>query len=151
MDPAEIYPVVQLIHVLAASTWVGPHIVLATGPLIRALRQRSLRPILEFYAAFAWPATIGLIVAALTGLYMAYLRAPPSEWFNFGEPQGRIGEKIIALIVLILISGYAHSRIVPQMRRDDTQIFWRAVLFVVIATLLSLALPLLGLMIRYGL
>jgi putative copper export protein len=145
-----LYPVIQLIHVLAASMWVGSHLILATGPLVRALRLRDSRPVLEFYRAIAWPATIGLLVAALTGLYMAYLRASPSEWFSFGEPAGRIGEKILTFIVLLLISGYAHARIVPEMRQGNPGVFWRAILFVVIATLLSLALPLLGLMIRYG-
>ena len=111
-----LYPVVHLIHVHAASMWVGSHLVLATGPLVEALRLKDLRPILEFYRAIAWPATIGLLVATLTGLYMAYLRAPPSEWFSFGEPAGRIGEKILTFIVLLLISGYAHARIVPGMR-----------------------------------
>jgi hypothetical protein len=130
--------------------WVGSHLVLATGPLVKALRLKDLRPILEFYRAIAWPATIGLLVAALTGLYMAYLRAPPSEWFSFGEPVGRIGEKILTFIVLLIVSGYAHARIVPEMRQGNPSVFWKAVLFVVIATLLSLALPLLGLMIRYG-
>jgi cell division protein FtsW (lipid II flippase) len=145
-----LYPAMQLIHVIAASMWVGSHLVLATGPMVRALRLRDSRPILEFYRAIAWPATVGLLIAALTGLYMAFLRAPPSEWFSFGEPSGRIGEKIVTFIVLLVISGYAHARIVPGMRQNNPSVFWKAILFVVVATLLSLALPLLGSIIRYG-
>lgn len=145
-----LYPVMQLIHVIAASMWVGSHLILATGPMLRALRLRDSRPILEFYRAIAWPATVGLLIAALTGLYMAFLRAPPSEWFSFGEPSGRIGEKTVTFIVLLLISGYAHARILPGMRQNNPSVFWRAILFVVVATLLSLALPLLGSIIRYG-
>jgi cell division protein FtsW (lipid II flippase) len=141
---------IQLIHVIAASMWVGSHLILATGPMIRALRLRDSRPILEFYRVIAWPATVGLLIAALTGLYMAFLRAPPSEWFSFGEPSGRIGEKTVTFIVLLVISGYAHARIFPGMRQNNPSVFWRAILFVVVATLLSLALPLLGSIMRYG-
>jgi cell division protein FtsW (lipid II flippase) len=118
--------------------------------MIRALRLKDSRPILEFYRAIAWPATVGLLIAALTGLYMAFLRAPPSEWFSFGEPSGRIGEKTVTFIVLLVISGYAHARIFPGMRQNNPSVFWRAILFVVVATLLSLALPLLGSIMRYG-
>jgi len=145
-----LYSVMQLIHVIAASMWVGSHLILATGPMVRALRLRDSRPILEFYRAIAWPATVGLLIAALTGFYMALLRAPPSEWFSFGEPSGRIGEKTVTFIVLLVISGYAHARIFPGMRQNNPSVFWRAILFVVVATLLSLALPLLGSIIRYG-
>lgn len=145
-----LYSVMQLIHVIAASMWVGSHLILATGPMVRALRLRDSRPILEFYKAIAWPATVGLLIAALTGFYMALLRAPPSEWFSFGEPSGRIGEKTVTFIVLLVISGYAHARIFPGMRQNNPSVFWRAILFVVVATLLSLALPLLGSIIRYG-
>jgi len=130
--------------------WIGSHLVLATGPTVRALRQGDVKPILEFYRAFSWPATIGLIIAAVTGLLMAYLRASPSLWFSFGEPQGRIGEKILTLIVLLLISGYVHARIVPEMRHGNPNALRKTILFVVVATLLSLALALLGFMIRFG-
>ena len=150
MSLADVYPILQLIHVLAASMWIGPHLVLATGPMVRALRQGDVKPILEFYRAFSWPATIGLLIAVITGLSMAYVRAPPSVWFNFGEPQGRIGEKILTLIVLLLISGYAHARLVPEMRRGGSNVLRKTVLFVIVATLLSLALALLGFMIRFG-
>lgn len=74
-----LYAVIQLIHVIAASIWVGSHLVLVTGPMIRALRLRDSRPILEFYETIAWPATVGLLIAALTGLYMSSLRVLPSE------------------------------------------------------------------------
>ena len=145
-----LYAVIQLIHVIAASIWVGSHLVLVTGPMIRALRLRDSRPILEFYETIAWPATVGLLIAALTGLYMSSLRVLPSEWFSFGEPSGRIGEKIVTFIVLVVIVGYTHARIFPGIRQNNPSVFWRAILFVVIATLLSLALPLLGTLIRYG-
>lgn len=147
---SDLYPLIQLIHVLAASMWVGSHLVLVTGPLIKTLRTRDLRYVLEFYRGFAWPATIALIIAALTGIYMAYLRAPPTSWFDFGTASGRIGEKIVLFLLLLVISGYAHARIVPGMRSNNPNVFWRAVAFVIIATVLSVALPLMGMMIRYG-
>jgi len=147
---SDIYPWVQLIHVLAASMWVGSHLVLATGPLVKAVRVRDLSYVLEFYRAFAWPATIALIVAALTGVYMAYLRAPPSHWFDFGTPQGRIGEKIALFVALLLISGYAHARIVPEMRKGNPGVFWKAVAYIAVAAILAIAFPVMGLMIRYG-
>lgn len=150
VDSSDLYPLIQFIHVLAASTWVGSHIILVTGPLIKSIRSRDLTPVLEFYKAFAWPATIGLLVAALTGAYMAYLRAPPSTWFDFGTPQGRIGEKITLFIVLLLISGYAHARIVPGMKSNNPRVYRVAIAYILIATLLTLGFPILGAMIRYG-
>lgn len=150
MDLWSIYPILVLIHVLAATMWVGAHLILVTGPLVKTIKSNDVRPTLEFYRAFGWPATIALIVAALVGIVMAYMRYPPSSWIEFGEPSGRIGEKITLFTALLVISAYAHIKVVPAMRAGGEKAVKLAVVYSVIATLLTLGFPVLGIMIRFG-
>lgn len=150
MDLWSLYPILVLIHVLAATMWVGAHLILVTGPLIKTIKSRDVKPTLEFYRAFSWPATIALIVAALVGLALAYMRHPPSSWLDFGEPSGRIGEKIFLFIALLVILGYAHYKVVPVMRSGGEKAVRTTVIYAIIATLLSLGFPVLGIMIRFG-
>ncbi len=150
MDLWSIYPILVLVHVLAATMWVGAHLILVTGPLIKTIKFNDVKPTLEFYRAFSWPATIALIVAALAGILIAYLRYPPSSWFDFGEPSGRIGEKIVLFAALLIVSAYAHIKVVPVMRAGGERAVRLTVIYAIIATLLSLGFPVLGIMIRFG-
>ncbi|MDM7276031.1 MAG: hypothetical protein P3X22_007975 [Thermoprotei archaeon] len=149
MDLWSFYPVLVLIHVLAATMWVGAHLILVTGPLVKTIKSNDVRPTLEFYSAFIWPATIALIIGALTGVILAQMKYPPNSWLEFGEPSGRIGEKMALFMILILVSGYAHMKVIPIMRTGGERAVKLTVIYGLVATILSLGFPVLGIMIRF--
>ena len=114
--PVNAYAAAQLIHILAATIWIGGHLIIATIYLPRLHRgdHRSLQQFEEGYERIAIPA---LLVAALTGLYMGLQWAPLTEWFTFKGKPGILGVKATLFTATLLLSLDARLRIIEKARK----------------------------------
>ena len=137
----EPYTVLQLIHVLAATVWVGGHITVALGFLPEALRRRDPRLLMEFERVYGKRVGLpSLVIAAATGIAMAHSY---SGWFGTAWP---IGAKIILFAILIatIVTGRR------ELHRGDTRI-GRFAVHVWVITIISILFVVLGWHIRFGL
>jgi len=148
--PSE-YQVLQLIHVIGATIWVGGHLLLLGGYLRRALREGSASPIIEFERMFA---RIGLPSFALTmvsGALMGLIRYPPSLWLDLDGPTGRLGLKVLTVTALLPIMVYAEKRVLPALKSGgNPKMLARFSVLATVATILSLILVVLGWAVRFG-
>lgn len=97
------------IHVVLVGVWLG---FLVGGLAVSRVGARSL---VEYHRAFGLIALASLLLAGLVGLYLATFYGGPGDWFRFGEPSGRIGEKMVSYIVLLALGGYLQHRVVPRL------------------------------------
>lgn len=65
-----VFPLLVIVHALAATVWTGGHLVLDLGVLPRALRERSAAAIRRFEEAFEPLGLTALAIQVLTGLWM---------------------------------------------------------------------------------
>ena len=73
-----------LLHVLAATVWVGGHLVLAITILPLALKKKSTEILMNFEQRYELIGIPSLLIVVGTGLYLAYTMLPDlSMWFSF--------------------------------------------------------------------
>ncbi len=88
----DAYKLAHVLHLLAATVWVGGHIAAALGVVPRLLRGD--RGALEaFERAYERVAAPSLAVAAATGAYMGLHWYPPALWFSAADRAWVLGAK----------------------------------------------------------
>jgi putative copper export protein len=142
-----------LVHVLAATVWVGGHLVLAIAILPRALRARDPSAIERFEAVYE-PLGLGaLAIQIATGLRLAMIYAPSSGWFGFGEHVPRhLTLKLLLLVATVVVALHARVRLVPRLRGAGDPRAMRALgAHIALVTALAIAFVVVGVSFRTGL
>ena len=105
------------LHVLAATIWVGGHLVLSLTILPRALRRGDPDIIRDFEEGYERIGIPALLVQVVTGLWLAHRLLPyPGRWLAFDTPIGSlIGLKLLLLLATVLLALHARFRIIPSL------------------------------------
>ena len=105
------------LHVLAATVWVGGHLVLSLSVLPKALRADDPRIVLEFESTYERVGLPALLVQVITGIWLAWRLIPEvGEWFSFSSPIATtIGVKLILLAVTLALAVHARLRLIPNL------------------------------------
>ena len=74
--PCPPFPLLVIVHALAATVWTGGHLVLDLGVLPRALRAQSAAQIRAFEKVFEPLGLTALAIQVLTGLWMGWIYLP---------------------------------------------------------------------------
>jgi putative copper export protein len=112
-----------LLHVLAATVWVGGHLVLALGVLPSVLKNNDVNLLLSFEQRYEKVGMPALLLSIITGIYMALQYLPLSAWFNFSNHLSmHISIKIILLLTSLAIALHARFRIVPHLSEKNLKL-----------------------------
>lgn len=140
-----------ILHLLAATIWVGGHIYLMLRIFPKVLKQKDTELLLAFEQSYE-PIGIGaLIVLVITGVGMAHQYGVGlSDLFSFSSSI----EQVISLKTLLLLGtiGFAISaqtRVIPTLKHSPAKLSEMA-LHATSVTLLAIAMLVLGTFIRYG-
>ena len=68
-----VFPLLVIVHALAATVWTGGHLVLDLGVLPRALREGSAAAIRSFEEVFEPLGLTALAIQVFTGLWMGWI------------------------------------------------------------------------------
>ena len=71
-----IFPVLVIVHALAATVWTGGHLVLDLRVLPRALKEQSAQRIRDFEELFEPLGLTALAIQVITGLWMGWIYLP---------------------------------------------------------------------------
>ena len=83
------FPLLVIVHALAATVWTGGHLVLDLGVLPRALRAQSAAQVRAFEEIFEPLGLTALAIQVLTGLWMGWTVLPGFQGiFNPAIPIG---------------------------------------------------------------
>lgn len=145
-----MYSYVLLLHVLAATIWVGGHLVLALTVLPRALSTRDPAALLVFESGFEHLGMSALLVQVLTGIWMAHRMRPDlAGWFATADPVARLILMKLGLLTATLLTALdARWRIIPRLTPATLPALARRV---VLVTLLSVGFVVVGVSFRGGL
>ena len=143
------YPMILILHLIAATVWTGGHLVLALGFLPIALKRRNPEPVIQFESVYEKIALPALIVQVLTGLWLAHLVVPDvSDWFGLRSPLARlIAIKLVLLVLTLALAADARLRLIPNLAAHHlTALAWH----IVPVTVISVLFVVVGVMFRFG-
>jgi putative copper export protein len=112
-----IFPVLVIVHALAATVWTGGHLVLDLRVLPRALKEQSAQRIRDFEELFEPVGLTALAIQVITGLWMGWIYLPGYQGlFDASNPIGMlIGTKLVLLAATAALAVHARLRLIPQL------------------------------------
>ncbi len=141
-----------IVHLLAATVWVGGHLVLAIGFLPKALKNKDFSRIEKFEKTYEPIGMPSLLLLLVTGILMAYdFDLGITTWFAFTSPiETIISLKIICLLLTVCLAISAQVRVLPKLRSGKIEKLPEMAVHIVAVTLIGIVMLVLGSFVRYG-
>ncbi len=143
-----VFPLLVIVHALAATVWTGGHLVLDLGVLPRALRAQCAEAIRSFEETFEPLGLTALAIQVVTGVWMGWFVLPGFRGlFSPANPIGMlVGVKLLLLAATAALALHARLRLIPNLTDDNlTGLAWHirgitalAIAFVVVGALIRL-------------
>ncbi|MCT0211156.1 MAG: copper resistance protein CopD [Cyanobium sp.] len=143
------FPLLVIVHALAATVWTGGHLVLDLGVLPKALREREAAQIRAFEDTFEPLGLSALAIQVVTGAWMGWIYLPGFRGLlNPANPIGMlVGVKLLLLAGTAALALHARLQLIPTLNDDNLNgLAWhiRAI------TALAIAFVVVGALIRLG-
>ena len=144
--------ILLVLHLIAATIWVGGQLVLAIGYLPKALKRKDFSYIGNFEKTYEPIGMPSLAVLIITGILMAYdYNAGFSSWFSFGTPIERVVSlKLIFLLTTICFAISAQTRVLPKLRKGQLNKLPEMAVHIICVTLIGVLMVILGSLVRIG-
>ncbi|QVL53954.1 MAG: CopD family protein [Cyanobium sp. M30B3] len=112
-----VFPLLVIVHALAATVWTGGHLVLDLGVLPRALRAQSAEQVRAFEEVFEPLGLTALTIQVLTGLGMGWIYLPGFRGlFSTTNPIGMlVGVKLLLLAGTAALALHARLRLITNL------------------------------------
>jgi putative copper export protein len=142
-----VFPLLVIVHALAATVWTGGHLVLDLGVLPMALRERSAAKIRAFEEVFEPLGLTALAIQVFTGLWMGWIYLPGFQGlFSSANPIGMLVGVKLLLAATAALALHARLRLIPHLTDDNLSgLAWHirgitalAIAFVVVGALIRL-------------
>ncbi|HEU5290481.1 MAG TPA: CopD family protein [Cyclobacteriaceae bacterium] len=136
-----------LFHVLGATIWAGGHLILSIGFLPQALKTKDISIILNFESRYERIGIPALLIQVITGISMALIYVPFSEWGNLSTSHHvYLWIKLGLLISTMALGIHARFFIIPRLTVERLSLL---ALHVILITVLAVALVITGLSFRF--
>lgn len=143
-----VFPLLVIVHALAATVWTGGHLVLDLGVLPSALRAQSAAQIRAFEDTFEPLGLTALAIQVATGLWMGWIYLPGFRGLlSPTNPIGMLmGVKLLLLAATAALAIHARLQLIPNLSDDNLSgLAWHirgitalAIAFVVVGALIRL-------------
>lgn len=141
--------VLLILHLLAATVWVGGHLLLSIRFLPEALKKKDASILTNFKDKFEPIGMPALIVLLVTGIMMAYdYEVTFTKWFSFSNGIEKIvSTKLLLLFISVAMAINAQLFVFPKVKSENL----RPVAFQIITiTVIGIAMLVLGSLVRIG-
>lgn len=144
-----LHHLLLIIHLIAATIWIGGHLTLSIVFLPVALRQKEPSIILNFEKKFEPLGLSSLIALVITGIWMACdFGITYQSWFNFsGSFEKVVSIKLLLLLLTFILALYTQVYVIPNLNKYNMN---KIAFSIISVTLISLTMLVLGSTIRYG-
>ena len=141
-----------IIHLIAATIWVGGHLVLAFGFLPKALKNNDFSYIDRFEKTYEPIGMPSLVLLVITGILMAYdFGQGVSKWFSFSNPiETVISLKLLGLLISVCFAISAQTRVLPQLKKGNIKKLPEMAVHIICVTIIGVLLLIFGSFVRYG-
>jgi uncharacterized membrane protein len=143
------HQIILIIHLLAASIWVGGHLFLILRILPATLKQKDISILSDFRAKFGKIGMPSLLILVITGILLAYdYNVPFSDWFSFSNPIEKIVSiKLLLLFTTLSFAVHAQKIVFPKLTSNR---MLPAIVEIIIVTLIAVSMLILGSLVRVG-
>ncbi|MFZ2906239.1 MAG: CopD family protein [Cyclobacteriaceae bacterium] len=136
-----------LLHVLGATVWAGGHLILSIGFLPQALKHRDISIVLNFEKHYEKIGVPALLIQVITGISMALIYVPFSEWGSLATPHHvYLWTKLGLLLATLVLGIHARIFIIPKLTPEKLSFL---AMHVILVTILAVALVITGLSFRF--
>ena len=144
--------ILLVLHLIAATIWVGGHLVLAIGYLPKALKRKDFSYIGNCEKTYEPIGMPSLAVLIITGILMAYdYNAGFSSWFSFATPIERVVSlKLTFLLTTVCFAISAQTRVLPKLRKGQLNKLPEMAVHIICVTLIGVLMVILGSLVRIG-
>ena len=138
-----------IIHLLAATIWVGGHLILCFRYLPKALKKKDPQVIMEFEKQYEPLGIPALLLLVITGILMAYdYNVTISTWFSFSNTIEKVVSiKLLLLLSTLLLAIHARFFLIPKLNTSNL-LFMS--LHIIILSFISVAMLVFGSLVRLG-
>lgn len=140
-----------IIHLIAATIWVGGHLTLCFAYLPEALKNRDPNIILQFESKFEKVGLTSLLFLVGSGIWMSYqFGITIEQWFHFSNPiESVVSTKLSLLLLTVLFAISAQVRVIPKLRKSAEKLNEMA-FHIIGVTSIGVLMLIFGSFIRYG-
>lgn len=144
-----LHHLLLIIHLIAATIWIGGHLTLSIVFLPMALKQKEPLIILNFEKKFEPLGISSLIALVITGIWMAYdFGVSYESWFNFSSSIEKVVSiKLLLLLLTIILALYTQIYVIPNLSKYNLN---KIAFSIISVTIIGLSMLILGSTIRYG-
>lgn len=144
-----LHHTILIFHLIAATIWVGGHLLLSICYLPTALKKKDPQIILNFEKKFENLGISSLVVLIVTGTWMAYdFGVTFKTWFSFsGSFEKVVSIKLLLLFLTFIFAICAQLYFIPKLNQNNI----KNMAFVILSvTTIGVAMLILGSTLRYG-
>lgn len=143
------HQIILIIHLLAATIWVGGHLILAIRYVPKAITTKSLEELSIFRKNFEPIGIPSLLTLIITGILMAYdFNIPFEKWFSFENSIEKIvSVKIILLLISLSLAFITTKYILPFIDKLSPFLLYFIIFLV---TTIAVTMFILGSLVRIG-
>ena len=141
--------ILLILHLLAATIWVGGHLLLSIRFLPEAIKTKDVSIIQNFKDKFEPIGMPALIISILTGIAMAYdYGVPFTKWFSFSNGIEKVVSlKLILLFIAVALAVNAQLFLFPKLTSKSLA---KAALQIILVTFIGVIMLILGSLVRIG-
>jgi putative copper export protein len=136
-------------HLLAATIWVGGHLILLIRFLPQALKEKDASIIKNFKDKFEPVGLPSLLILLLTGVLMTYdYNVTYTQWFSFNDSIEKVVSlKLLLLFITVALAINAQLFVFPKLTSEKLV---PVAIQIIAVTILGVAMLVLGSFVRVG-
>ncbi len=144
-----MHHVLLIIHLLAATVWIGGHLILSIGFLPKALKERAPEIITNFEKSYEKIGLPALLVLVVTGIFLSYSYGITiSDWFSFRNSIEKVVSiKLILLFTTLGLAIHARFFIIPKLSAKSLPLM---AAHIILITLVGITMMVVGTFVRFG-
>lgn len=138
-----------IVHLLAATIWVGGHLILSIRFLPQALKEKDASIIRNFKNKFEPVGLPSLLILLLTGVLMAYdYNVTYAQWFSFKDNIEKVVSlKLLLLFITVALAINAQLFVFPKLSSEKLV---PVAIQIIAVTILGVAMLVFGSLVRVG-
>ena len=143
------HQIILIIHLLAATIWVGGHLLLLLRYVPKAIKSKSLEELSAFRKNFEPVGMPSLFILIITGILMAYdYNITFEKWFLFENSIEKIVSiKLILLFISLTLAFITIKFVLPSINKISPFILYFIIFLV---TTIAVTMLILGSLVRIG-
>lgn len=140
-----------VLHLIAATIWVGGHMLLLICYVPTAVKQKDKYIILNFEKKYEKLGMTALAILVTTGIGMATdYGIMPSEWLDFKDPIERVvSSKLVLLFLTLSLALSAQLNVIPRLKADNNYLL-PLIYHIAFVTAIGISMLIVGTFVRFG-